>query len=216
MIKEFQMKRTNLLMTLLCISVGLLISSCSTIKGPEIVTKYEAKDYAKPINSFLVIGVGKDKDANKQFERLLVKELETQGVKAFSSIQKLPDGQKLSKESATEMVKKLNVQGILVTRLLGSKLEIEQTEKRTEVKIERPQFEKFPDFFVYEYTQIHSEKEFDISATVVLATDLFTSLDGSRVLSLESTSFNKKDAEPIISETITGVVSQLKRDKVIQ
>lgn len=181
-----------------------------------MIKTFEAKNFKKPVGSFLVIGTGKDKTANLKFEMLLSNTLKENGVQAHSALLNLEKGTKLTKESAIALTEKLGTDAVLVTRLLGSKLEIEKTEKRTEVKITRPQFEKLSEFFVYEYTQIQTEQELDITATVVLATDLFTTANEGRVLSMESISFNKKNADAIIGETIEEIVTLLKRDNIIR
>jgi hypothetical protein len=215
-LQDKKMKYSNLYKIATTLLFAIFITSCSTIKAPEIIKTYEAKSFKKPVNSFLVIGVGKDKEANIKFEALLSDTLKNNGVEAHSAALNLDKGVKLSKESAIALTKRLGVEAVLVTRLLGSKLEIEKIEKRTEVKIERPQFEKLSEFFVYEYTQIQTEQDLDITATVVIATDLFTTADEGRVLSMESTSFDKNNAEVIIEETIREIVSQLKRDNIVR
>jgi hypothetical protein len=201
--------------TLTAICVAIIVTSCSSLQVPEIVKTYEADDFKKPITNFLVIGVGKDSAENRNFERLLSDKLKEQGVQAHSALLSLEKDAKLNKESAITLAKKLGVQGVLVTRLVGTKLEIEETEKRTEIKIARPKPENLVDFFVYEYTDIQTEMDTDIVATVVLATDLYTLGKEGRVLSMESTSFDKKDVDTIMDEASVNIVSQLKCDGIL-
>jgi hypothetical protein len=209
------MKQHTLLNAIVIALIALLMTACSSTKAPEMIKTFEISNFPKPVKSFLVIGAGTDEEANSQFETLLVTELKKRGVESYGAKLALDKGTELSKESAIALVKKLDVEGVIVTRLLGTRLEIEKTEKRTEVKVKRPQFESLTDFFVYEYTDIHVEQEFDIAATAVLATDLFSVTNQGRVMSMQSTSFDKNDAESIIKETISEIVNQLKRDNVI-
>jgi hypothetical protein len=209
------MRKSRITSIIPILSFLFIIGGCSTTKAPDMFKTFEISEFKKPIGSFLVIGSGEDEQANKKFEKLLKDALLKENVRAISARESIAKGERLTKESAIALVDKLNVESVIVTRLLGTRLDIEKTEKRTEVKIQRPQFESLTDFFVYEYTDVQVEQDFDVTATAVLATDLFLVANSGRVLSMQSTSFDKKSADAIIEETVEEVVAQLKRDNVL-
>jgi hypothetical protein len=118
------MKIFTLSKTLSIICITLIITACSITKAPEIVKTYEAKDFEKPLNSFLIIGAGKNTSNNSLFEHRLRDKLKAQGFEAYGALSSFDKGVKLNRETAIALAKKLGVDGILVTRLVAMESEL--------------------------------------------------------------------------------------------
>jgi hypothetical protein len=209
------MKIFTLSKTLSIICITLIITACSITKAPEIAKTYEAKDFEKPLNSFLIIGAGKNTSNNSLFEHRLRDKLKAQGFEAYGALSSFDKGVKLNRETAIALAKKLGVDGILVTRLVAMESELKDTKRRSEYTVKRDPTRNFSDYFRIEYTEIETKIETDIVTTVILATDLYVMGREDRVLGMESTSFKKMDIETVISEVTTKVISELKREGVL-
>lgn len=200
--------------TIILLVMAFLTSCASKTENFDVVKTFELSEFDKPISSFLVLGTGKDPSINLTFETLLVTALTQQGVKAHSATKNLDEGVAMSESTARKLVEKLNVDAVLVTRLVATRIETETNEKRTELIVEKAD-DNLSDFLMAEYKVAHTESTVVKLGTALLATDLYTIKEGERVWSVESTSVTKPNAAQILADSVSKIVKQLRQDGIL-
>jgi hypothetical protein len=147
---------------------------------------------------------------------LFVNALSDQGVKAYSTHKELGRNPTINKETVTQLVKKLEIDAIIVTRLDSVEVEIDETVSRSSNRVQKPQFQNLTDVFVYEYQDISVDLDMSLAATVSLSTELFFAKNGELLLQLKTTSFKRTDKGTIETESIEKLVQYFKKSGVLE
>ena len=98
----------------------LLIISCATT---DLTSVWRDSSYSGHFKKILVIGVAKDRGIRRIFEREFVHQLKSNGVEAVSSFTLIPSEQMLNKDTIVSKIKDLNIDAVIITRLVKKKSE---------------------------------------------------------------------------------------------
>ncbi len=99
-------------------AAALLLSSCASSSLKHV---WKDATYTDRIERVLVIGVTKNEMYKRSFEDEFVSQFKANGVDAIASFRVLPIKKKLDKAEIRAKVKELNIDTVLVTRLVDKK-----------------------------------------------------------------------------------------------
>jgi len=114
--KEKTMRSLHAIILLL-FGFVLLSTGCATTESTSV---WVDKTYQTTgLKRLLVIGVSPKPGVRRDFESTFASELQELGVEGMPSFLLIPDSGKLSRESVTTVIEGKNIDGVLVTQLLG-------------------------------------------------------------------------------------------------
>ncbi len=190
----------------------LFLISCSSTKLTSTWTdpKYRGSQYSH----LLVIGVAEQEDIRRSFEEKFVERLEAGGIKAVESSSVMSKDQKIDKETILAVVKKTEVDGVLLTYLLAV--------KEKEVASPGPTYSRADDYHggtipdlssAYEY---RSETQYYTTRVKVrLETNLYDAKTEQKVWSARSRTLNPKSDTALMDSVIDALVKDLKKNKLL-
>jgi hypothetical protein len=192
-----------------------VLSACVSAPPATLKTTFVSESLPKNIKSFLVLGLGEKRANSMEFEQEFINALQNQGVTAYSVHKEIGRKQEITKASVIALVKKLNVEAVLVTRLKDVELEINEQRVSKTKTIQKPQFRRLTDIFVYEYEEIETERDMGLAETVTLTTEVYSTTSGGLIAELETKSFEKTEKGQVESESISKIVTFLKSNRIL-
>jgi len=112
----------NMQMKLPCICALLFLFLLNSCASSKITGEWKEPQFGnKKYTHILVIGVAKQPDRRKFYEDEFAKQLRRQGIMAISSHTIIPRDKMQDKDTIVKSITGLNVDGVIVTRLLGVK-----------------------------------------------------------------------------------------------
>ena len=94
------------------------ISSCATTTLKSV---WIDETYTEPVDNVLVIGIARREVVKRFYEDEFVRQFNAHGVDALPSYRVLPSQDQLDKEDITEKVRELDIDTVLITRLIDTK-----------------------------------------------------------------------------------------------
>lgn len=172
---------------------------------------HQGTEYSK----VLVVGAHKNHDLRRRFEASVVRSLNDVGTAAVASTTALGADVDLNHESVVGAAEETQSSAVLVTRLLDADSRVAFQDGRVDIEAERRGDIPLLDFFRYDYVEYQDPMTIDTIYTVVLATDLYSAADESRIWGIESASVDKHSVEDVIDSAAVTIVRQLRRDGLI-
>ena len=198
----------------LIILLGLAgLTACSRPTQIE-ATWHEPSRSSWLFNKVLVVGISENHRQRRRFENTMVAKLETAGVTAIASYRSMDIDTELNQDNVATVVESVGANGILISRLVSHDVTGQEVEERTEIKPRRKSDTPL-DFFRYDYDEYEEAAYLVVTSTVSLRTDLFETREGKLVYSIDTTTFDKESGFEILDEVTTAIVTQLKRDELI-
>ena len=117
-------------LSLMLISI-LFLSACATTEVLNVWKNENSQDVK--LSNVLVIGVIKKESYRKLYENLMVTELNKMGVTASASYKLFPNVEYLDKSMIENKINELNMDGVLVAKLIDKKKETVYTPPTTHV-----------------------------------------------------------------------------------
>jgi hypothetical protein len=192
---------------------SLLFFSCATTKITE--TWKDDGYQGAPFSDLFVIGVAKEENTRRSFENKFVEKLQTAGVQAVASSSVMPSDQKIEKAAILAAIKKLNIDAVLVTRLISLKEEEIRSPSTSEYG--RPgdyQGRYYGDYSTaYGYT--HQPAQYTTSVRVGLETKLYDAGTEKLIWAATSRTANPKSKIKLFDAVIEALVRDLKRNKLL-
>jgi len=109
------MKTPAKLLYALSIIMLFFLTSCASTK---VVSEWKDPDLtAKKFKKIMVIGVAKQPDQRRSYEDEFVRQLQAQGVMAIPSHTLIPRDKMRDRETITQNIKGLGIDGVIITRL---------------------------------------------------------------------------------------------------
>ena len=106
------------LLSLFVIAFLLLFTSCASTK---LTGSWKDDQYSGTIKKVLVIGMSKKSTVKRLFEMEFARQFKALGIDAVSGFRVLPSEFKLDKAVLVAKVKELNIDAVLITRLIDKK-----------------------------------------------------------------------------------------------
>ena len=206
------MKRLFKLATLaLCAS--LFFFSCSTTK----ITKTWKDDGYKgaPFSVLFVIGVAKKETTRRSFENMFVEKLQAAGVQAVASSSVMESNQKIEKGAILAAIEKLDIDAVLITRLVSLKeKEIRSPSTSEQGRPDDYQGRYYTDYSIA-YGSSHEPAQYTTSVRVGLETKLYDVKTEQLIWAATSKSANPKSQIKLFDAVIEALVRDLKKNKLL-
>lgn len=193
------------------IAVGF-ITACASRDPVEVLYSGEV---AQPFSNLLVIGDYTSADARRDFEAAFVRALREAGVGARYSLEFIRSTEALDRETVVRIAADAGADGVLISRGISLEGDADIEEVRETAEAERRNDIPFADFFRYTYVQYRDPAEIELTATVVLETNLFRVADEARVWHVQSSAVNKSSLFEIVTDEARALTRALARDGLI-
>jgi hypothetical protein len=170
-----------------------------------------------PVSRVLIIGVNDNQNAAENFEFRLTMALKAAKVEAFS-LRDVTDGKIPTKALAIETINRLNIDGVIVTRLIATQKNTKTTEQRSETVFEQPSPESLSNALVLNYKHTALETVVDTKATVLMSSDMYTteSENDNRTWGIQFILKDKETRASVLQDAVELIVDKMKRDGIVQ
>jgi len=190
----------------------LFLISCSSTKLTSTWTdpKYRGSQYSH----LLVIGVAEQEDIRRSFEEKFVERLEAGGIKAVESSSVMSKDQKIDTETILAVVKKTEVDGVLLTYLLAVEEKEVANPGATYSRADDYHGGTIPDLSsAYDYRS--GPQYYTTRVKVRLETNLYDAKTEQKVWSARSRTLNPKSDTALMDSVIDSLVKDLKKNKLL-
>jgi len=195
------------------ISAGLLFSSCTATK---ITNTWKDDGYrGAPISDVFVIGVAKEENTRRSFENKFVENLKVAGVQAVASSSVMESNQRIEKQAILATIEKLDIDAVLVTRLISLK----EKEIRSPSASEHGRPDDYQGRYYRDYSTAygysHQPANYTTSVRVGLETKLYDAGTEKLIWSATSKTANPKTKIELFDSVIEALVRDLKKNKLL-
>lgn len=199
----------------LCLTLlGLAgLSACSRPTQIES-TWHEPVRSSRLFDTVLVLGISENARQRRRFENTMVMKLEKVGVTAVASHHSMDPDVELGRDTVAKVVESTNATAVMVTRLVSHDVTSEEVEERTEIKTRRRSDTPL-DFFRYDYDEYQEEAYLVVKSTVRLNTDIFQTVNGKLIYTIETTTYDKETGFEILDEVTTAIIRAMQKDGLI-
>ncbi|MBE0595985.1 MAG: hypothetical protein IH614_01800 [Desulfuromonadales bacterium] len=195
----------------------VLLAACSTT---EIVGSWKDPQFGQAVGSMLVIARVEDESLRRMFEDRFATALQDQGVNAVASYRVFPTVAELDREEVEQKARKLHLQGVLISRLLGvEKVEIQQPAYSAYGHPYGDPFGRWPDYYRswhsyygYGYGYPYAPTWTREATLLRLETNLYDPVGDRLVWSARSETTTFVSVEEKIEEVVRELIRQLERD----
>jgi len=197
---------------LLAVFIIIPFTACSTTK---LTNSWLAPDHKGPAyKNILVIGMSQEPGVRRSFEQQFANKLSSKsGVKGVESASMLRIKGELKNEDIIAVIKKTNVDAVLITHLVAEK-------KQKRYVPPQPVYAPSVQFGLYDYYHatypvVYSPGYVTEDTIVKLETNVYSAATEKLIWSGTTESFNAGSAGRIIDELSNIVISQLASHKLI-
>ena len=197
----------------LAISASLIFFSCTPTK---ITETWKDDGYrGAPFSDLFVIGVAKEEKTRRSFENKFVEKLKAAGIQAVASSSVMESDQKIEKAAILAAIEKLDIDAVLVTRLVSLKeKEIRSPSTSEDGSRDDYQGRYYGDYSsAYGYTR--QPEQYTTSVRVGLETKLYDAETEKLIWSATSKTANPKSKIKLFDSVIEALVRDLKRNKLL-
>ncbi len=196
------------------VAVSLQVGACAA------PTKVE-KIFADPnfagssFGNFLVIGVAGNYNSRALFERDMVAELRSKGVSATAYHLIIKGNQPLVRDQVIDVVKTNGYDAVLVTRVKSREVDSNVTRGPAALKVTHKQSGNLT-FIRYDYEELNALRKINLTATVVLITEVHSAVSEELVWAIESTSSGTMDdIGQLVDNAVDTIMESLAKDRLI-
>ena len=197
----------------LALFASLLFSSCSTTKITE--TWKDDGYQGAPFSDLFVIGVAKKETTRRSFENMFVEKLKAVGVQAVASSSVMESNQKIEKEAILAAIEKLDIDAVLITRLVSLK----EKEIRSPSTSEQGRPDDYQGGYYTDYSTAYGSSlqpaEYTTSVRVGLETKLYDVETEKLIWTARSKTANPKSNIKLFDAVIEALVRDLKKNKLL-
>jgi len=162
-----------------------------------------------------VVGVSDSLDRRRLFEDRLADALRMAGATAWASSREMPLYEPLNADTLGPVVRRLDAEAVLVTRLVRREVNATEVEARTGVKTRRRSDYAY-DFFRYDYEEYQEPAYLEVTNTAGVATDLYDAESAALIYSVETTSYDRENVYQILDDLAPAIVRRLARDDMLR
>jgi hypothetical protein len=200
----FDMSWQRVLLALLVLSCALFLGSCSS--GTQLTVEWKDADHVGRVQNVMVIGVAERMVVRRAFEDELAKQLLENGATASSSARVLPADTKIEKEVIKAEIERLNLDAVLVTRLLDVEETTEYVPGTTTMVYTQPYYRGMYPYYHTVYEAVHTPGYTIESTVVTLETNLYDAGREALIWSAQSETFDPGSVESAIKEVAKTIV----------
>ena len=200
-------------LTTFALSASLLFSSCTTTKLTN--TWKDDTYHGAPFSDLFVIGVAKKENTRRSFENKFVEKLKAAGVQAVASSSVMESDQKIEKAAILAAIEKLDIDAVLITRLVSFK----EKEVRSPSTSEHGRPDDYQGRYYTDYNTAygfsHEPAQYTTSVRVGLETKLYDAGTEKLIWSATSKTANPKSKIKLFDSVLEALVRDLKRNRLL-
>ena len=190
------------------IAIAVMVTGCASSTGTR--QAYIDPEYSdSAFRNYLVIGVAGSYNNRAYFERSVVSNLRAHGASATAFC-----NEPIDRDIVIQAVNDNGFDAVLVTRVLGQQSQIDVENRSPDAKAStiggRP-----INFFRYDYEELNEPAEINLSMTVTLVTELFSTSDEKMIATFETSNSNAQTINNLIESSAASISDRLARDKRI-
>jgi hypothetical protein len=191
------------------ILIAFAFTGCAT--PTEIVKLHHDKSQSgAPYDKLLVVAIAMDEDGRRRLENLLTDDI----ASAVPSYRITGLTASVLQEQIDNAAAEVSADGILVTHIVSVDQEAEFTKGRTELKFECRGGDP-ADYFLYDHEELKLPDDIKVAHSMVTVTNLYSSGNGARIWTIQSTCFDKSSMDDVLQEEAKAIVRQLRHDRLI-
>ena len=195
------------------IFASFLFFSCATTK---ITETWKDDGYrGAPFSDLFVIGVAKEEKTRRSFENKFVEKLKAAGIQAVASSSVMESDQKIEKAAILAAIEKLDIDAVLVTRLIS--LTEEEIRSPSTGEYGRPgdYHGRYSRDYGTAYGYSHQPAHYTTSVRVGLETKLYDVRTEKLIWAATSKTANPKSNIKLFDAVIEAFVRDLKKNKLL-
>jgi len=195
---------------------ALMLQSCSTTAPTTLVGEWANPEYKKStIRHILVVGASDDEWQKGALETTLKEQFEKRGLEATSTVESMPKGVKLTRESFEKYFKDRTIDAVLVSQLLS----VDTKEATTDVYFtQRTSIQLEATFYGY-YANVFDRQYYPGMATnteiIRVETRLYETREAKLIWRAVSKTVNPKSAMEVIQSLSKAIVDTLANEGVL-
>ena len=195
------------------ILASLFFFSCATTKITE--TWKDHRYRGAPFSDLFVIGVAKEENTRRSFENKFVKKLQAAGVQAVASSSVMELDQKIEKAAILAAIEKLDIDAVLVTRLVSLKEEEVRSPPAGDYGSPDDYHGRYYSDYNIAYDYAHRPAQYTTSVRVGLETKLYDVKTEKMTWAATSKTANPKSKIKLFDAVIEALVRDLKKNKLL-
>jgi hypothetical protein len=189
------------------------LAGCAT--PTEVVKLHHDKSQpGAPYDKLLVVSLATDIEGRRRLEDLLSNDLTGAGTAAVPAYAIKGLTPSVLQQDIDDAAAEVSADAILITHIVSVDQEVEFEEGRTEVLFECRGGDP-ADYFLYDHKELKLPDDIKVAQTVVAITNLYGSIDGARIWTIQSTCFDMASMDEVLQEEAKAIVQQLRHDRLI-
>jgi len=207
------MQRLSIYAGIAGLAMAFAMAGCAT--PTEVIKLHHDKTQpGAPYDKLLVVSLATDTEARRRLEDLLTNDLAGAGIDAVSAYTIKGLTPSVMQQDIDDAAAEVSADAILITHIVSVDQEVEFEEGRTEVLFECRGGDA-ADYFLYDRKELKLPDDIKVAHTVVAVTNLYSSVDGARIWTIQSTCFDKSSMDEVLQDEATAIVRQLRHDRLI-
>lgn len=188
-------------------AAAIILGACAS--GPKPVGEWREPGFSGKVSNVLVIGVTSRSTRRRVFEDLFVRALAGHNVIATPSYELITSTQELSREAVLAAIEGRNIDGIIVTRMVGVKEE--------QVYKAPPDYDYYREFHGYydHALQQNNSSYYAQFRVLTLETNLYETISRTLVWSMKSEVIDSTQPRHIIEAQIALTLEHLRQQGLI-
>ena len=202
--------------TILCVSFILLVSCANT----KISQSWVEPDNTKSYKDLLIIGIGESEQNRRAYEGYFVEELGSHGIEAVTSYKLIKSDEKIDRETVTNAVKGMGIDGVIVTHMVAVE---EETVYRSTggyggygMGYGGGYYGGLYSYYPHVNSYVHDPGYYDTLETYTLETNLYDIESEELVWSARSQTFAPESVDEVIVDLTKLLINDLEDKNLIK
>ena len=194
--------------------IALLVLQSACAAQSPVNNRELSKSYSGELENILVLSVGEDRNQSLNFENLITARIRNTNTQAVAATSKLGTSTPPGENLVIKIAQEIDADAVLVLRLKS--IDTTRTVKTPQtVTTMRSGGINLNGYHPYDFWETTEPERISNEATVTITAELYLMRDGTRVWSIDSTSFRRDRINQIIHENADAIVNQLIADNLI-
>ena len=202
--------------TILCVSSIVLVSCANT----KISQSWVEPDNTKSYKDLLIIGIGESEQNRRAYEGYFVEELGSHGIEAVTSYKLIKSDEKIDRETVTNAVKGMGIDGVIVTHMVAVE---EETVYRSTggyggygMGYGGGYYGGLYSYYPHVNSYVHDPGYYDTLETYTLETNLYDIESEELVWSARSQTFAPESVDEVIVDLTKLLINDLEDKNLIK
>lgn len=197
------------------VTLCLLLAACGSTR---VTGLWKKSDYAgPPFRSLMVVGLTGEMLNKALWENIMADQLRQNGLTTALSVNSFPADGVVSEREIINLVIARNIDGVLVTRMVDTRLE-QVYHPPLGAFYDEPYgyYSRFSRYYPYAYHRVYSPGYTSTFTTVLLETNLYDAATQQLIWSMSTDTVGFDSGNEVVKEVSKKVVDLLRRDGLIR